>query len=69
MHSSNQFNNLDSDGTQLHAPLPLSAAHELLLVSQFLKKIHNYLMEWFRIDLKTFLGLAIPKQYSQTVRK
>ena len=26
-------------------------------------------MEVFRIDLKTFLGLAMPNQYSQTVRK
>ena len=25
------FHNLDSDGTQLHAPLPPSAAHELLI--------------------------------------
>jgi len=25
---------------------------------------HNYLMEGFRIDLKTFLGLAMPNQYS-----
>ena len=26
-------------------------------------------MQWFRVDLKTFLGLAMPNQYSQTVRK
>ena len=26
-------------------------------------------MEGFRIDLKTFLGLAMPNQWSQTVRK
>ena len=26
-------------------------------------------MQWFRVDLKTFLGLAKPNQYSQTVRK
>jgi len=26
-------------------------------------------MQWFRIDLKTFLGLGMPNQYSQTVRK
>ena len=32
-------------------------------------KFHNYLMEGFRIDLKTFLGLAKPNQYSQSVRK
>ena len=25
-------------------------------------------MKGFRIDLKTFLGLAMPNQYSQTVR-
>ena len=28
-------------------------------------KFHNYSMEGFRIDLKTFLGLAKPNQYSQ----
>ena len=26
-------------------------------------------MQLFRVDLKTFLGLAIPNHYSQTVRK
>jgi len=26
-------------------------------------------MEGFRIDLKTFMGLALPNQHSQTVRK
>ena len=26
-------------------------------------------MQWFRVDLKTFLGLAMPNQYSQTARK
>ena len=26
-------------------------------------------MQWFRVDLKTSLGLAMPNQYSQTVRK
>ena len=26
-------------------------------------------MQWFRVDLKTFLGLVMPNQYSQTVRK
>ena len=26
-------------------------------------------MQWFRVDLKTFSGLAMPNQYSQTVRK
>ena len=26
-------------------------------------------MQWLRVDLKTFLGLAMPIQYSQTVRK
>jgi len=36
--------------------------------SKFLK-FHNYLMERFRIDLKTFLGLAMPNQCSQTLRK
>ena len=31
-------------------------------------KFHNYLMEGSRIDLKTFLGLAKPNQYSQSAR-
>ena len=26
-------------------------------------------MQWFRVDLKTFLGLAMPNQCFQTVRK
>ena len=26
-------------------------------------------MQWLRVDLKTFLGLTMPNQYSQTVRK
>ena len=26
-------------------------------------------MQWFRVDLKTFLCLAMPNQYSQAVRK
>ena len=26
-------------------------------------------MQWFRVDLKTFLGLAMPNQCYQTVRK
>ena len=26
-------------------------------------------MQWFKVDLKTFLGLAMPNQCSQTVRK
>ena len=34
-----------------------------------LLKFHNYLMEGSRIDLKTFLGLATPNQYSQSARK
>ena len=34
-----------------------------VLNKKFLK-FHNYLMEGFTIDLKTFLGLAIPNQYS-----
>jgi len=29
---------------------------------------HNYLMEGFRINLKTFLSLAMPNQCSQIVR-
>ena len=38
------------------------------LNAEFLK-FHNYLMEGSRIDLKTFLGLAKPNQYSQSTRK
>ena len=34
-----------------------------------LSKIHSYLMEGFRIVLKTFLGLAMLNQCSQTVRE
>ena len=30
---------------------------------------HNYLIEGLRIDLKSFLGLAMSIQCSQTVRK
>jgi len=36
---------------------------------EIFKKNYNYLLEGFRIDLKTFLGLAMPNQCSQTVRK
>jgi len=51
--------------------------HTVLLVSKLVEKstkyeilkLHNYLMEGFRIDLKTFLGLAMPHQCSQTIRK
>ena len=32
-------------------------------------KFHNNLMQRFRVDPKTFLGLAMPNQYSQTVKK
>ena len=32
-------------------------------------KFHNYLMEGSRIDLKIFLGLTKPNQYSQSARK
>ena len=38
--------------------------YEILKISYLL-----ILMEGFGIDLKTFLGLAMPNQYSQTVRK
>jgi len=31
-------------------------------------KFHDYLIEGFRIDLKTFFGLAMPNQYCPTVR-
>ena len=40
-----------------------------LLNRKFLIKFHNNLMQQFRVDLKTFLGLAMPNQCSQTVRK
>ena len=32
-------------------------------------KFHNYLVKGLSIDLKTFLGLAMPNQCSQTDRK
>ena len=32
-------------------------------------KFYNYLMEGFRIDLKAFLGLTKPNQYSQSASK
>jgi len=37
------------------------------LNTKFLK-FHNYLMEGFRIDVKTFLGLALPNQYCPAVK-
>jgi len=39
-----------------------------LLNWKFLK-FHNNLIQRFRVNLKTSLGLAMPNQYSQTVRK
>jgi len=39
-----------------------------LLNRKFLK-FHNNLMQRLRVDLKTSLGLTMPDQYSQTVRK
>ena len=45
-----------------------SVSQKNALNTKFLK-FHNYLMEGFKIDLKTFLGLAMPNQYSQSVRK
>ena len=38
-------------------------------VSQSVSQQKNLLMQRFRVDLKTLLGLAMPNQYSQTVRK
>ena len=38
-----------------------------LLNTKFLQ-FHNYLMEGFRIDLKTFLDLAMLNQYRPTVK-
>jgi len=32
-------------------------------------KFHNNLLEGLRVDQKTFLGLAMPNQYRQTVEK
>jgi len=40
-----------------------SVSRKNALNTKFLK-FHNYLMEGFRTDLKTFLGLAMPNQYS-----
>ena len=46
----------------------VSQSAENLLNRKFLK-FHNNLMQRFRVDLKTFLCLAMPNQCSQTVRK
>ena len=40
--------------------LCLSEGICLLVNMNFFLKFHNYLMQEFRIDLKTFLGLATP---------
>ena len=42
--------------------------HKNVLNKKFLK-FHNNLMQQCRVDLKTFLSLAMPNQYSQSVRK
>ena len=46
----------------------VSQSVEKLLNRKFLKFHHN-LMQRFRVDLKTFLGLTKPNQCSQTIRK
>ena len=47
-----------SEGISKSVSVEKSAKYKIL------KKFHNYLMEGFRIDLKTFLGLAKPDQYT-----
>jgi len=39
------------------------------VVNRKILKFYNNLMQQFRVDLKTSLGMAVPNQYSQTVRK
>jgi len=46
-----------------------SVSQQKNLLNRKFLKFHNNLMQWLRVDLKTFLGLAMPNQYSQTVRK
>ena len=46
-----------------------SVSQQKNLLNRKFLKFHNNLVQWFRVDLKTFLGLAMPNQYSQTVRK
>jgi len=46
-----------------------SVSQQKNLLNRTFLKFHNNLMQWFRVDLKTTLGLAKPIQYSQTVRK
>ena len=58
-------------GTQALQLLWLVKRHisTLISVEEYkILKFHNYLMEGFRIDLKTFLGLAMPNQCCPTVR-
>ena len=46
----------------------LVSQHKNLLNRQFLS-FHGKLLERFRVALKTFMGLAMPSQYYQTVVK
>ena len=46
-----------------------SVSQQKNLLNKKFKKFHNNLMQRFRVDLKTFLGLAMPNQCSQTDRK
>jgi len=45
-----------------------SVSQKNLLIKKFLK-FHSNFMQRFRVDLKTFLGLAMPKQCCHAVKK
>jgi len=46
-----------------------SVSQQKNLLNRKFLKFHNNLVQWFRVDLMTFLGLTMPNQCSQTVRK
>ena len=46
-----------------------SVSQQKNLLNKKFKKIHSKLMQRFRVDLKTFLGLAMPNQCFYAVRK
>jgi len=52
-----------------HYSVSQSVSQQKNLLNRNFLKLHNNLMQWFRVDLKTFLHLAMPNQCSQTVRK
>ena len=37
--------------------------------NKIFKKLHSNLVQRFRVDLNTFLGLAVPNQYCPAVKK